>query len=209
MLERYSLPLFALFLLSLPVHAKSIKCVDSKGTTHYGDTIPQECADRPVSELDDKGVPLKENPANMTPEERRAMELEVQKEASEAQKNMEQGRRDSALLGTYSSEAEIDMARNRNVQQLSLSLGNVESRLKAAKDKLDQYSAQAGNYARSNKPVPADLSQNIAAAKKEYSDLSVERAQKQQDLDAMKAKYDADRKRYRELTQKQPEKQQP
>ena len=191
-----------LVLLSMPVHAKSIKCVDSKGVTHYGDTIPSECSNLPVMELDDKGVPMKGNPANMTPEERRSMELEVQKEAREAQKATEQRRRDSALLGTYSSESEIDMARDRNIQQASLSLSNVDSRLKAAKEKLDQYNTQAADFARSNKPVPADLAQSIAAAKKEYSDLSVERAQKKQDLDAMKAKFEADKKRYRELTQK-------
>lgn len=206
--ENKILALTLLFVLSLPASARSIKCVDSSGVTHYGDAIPTECANRPVTELDDKGVPIKENPANMTPDERRAMELEVQKEASEAQQALGQKRRDSALLGSYASEAEIDMAKDRNVRQLSLSLSNVEARLKAEKEKIGQFDAQAANYAKSNKPVPPDLSRNIAEAKRTYSDLEVERVQKEQDLAAMKAKYEADKKRYRELTQKQPAKQQ-
>lgn len=199
-----------MFCLAAPsqLMARSIKCVDSKGTTYYGDTIPPECADRPVTELDDKGVPVRETPANMTPEERRSMELEVQKEASEAQKAQDQRRHDSALLSSYASEAEIDIARDRNVQQLTLSLTNVEARLKTAKGKLDQLNSQAEGLIRSNKPIPPDLAQNLATAKQEYSDLEVEHAQKQQDLQAMKAKYDADKKRYRELTQKQPAQQQ-
>lgn len=188
-------------LLSPPVFAKSIKCVDSKGITHYGDTIPPECSDRTVIELDDKGIPIKENPANMTSEERRAMEVEVQKQAEVAQKEKDQRRRDSALLSTYANENEIDMARDRNVQQLTLSLSNVEARLKTAKAKLAQYSAQADGFSRTNKPIPPDIEQSINSSKTNVSDLEVERVQKQQDLAAMKAKYDADKKRYRELTQ--------
>lgn len=201
MLEKkvVSIALICLF-ASAPALAKSIKCVDSKGITHYGDTIPPECANMPVIELDDNGLPMKENPASMTPDERRAMEVEVQKAAGEAQKAREQKRRDSALLSTYASEAEIDMAKERNVNQLTMALNSAESKLKIAKERLDQYNMQAG----SNRPVPADLAQNIAAAKKEISDLEVERAQKQQDLEDMKAKFDADKKRYEELTQKQP-----
>ncbi len=205
MLDKKVLSLALLCLLaSPPVVASSIKCVDSKGVTHYGDTIPPECANRPVTELDDKGVPAKENPADMTSEERRALELEVQKEAAQAQQARDARRHDSALLGTYASEAEIDMARDRNVQQLSLALSNVESRLKSAKEKLSQYNAQASSFQQKNQPVPLDLAQSISAAKKEVADLEVERAQKQQDLSAMKDKFDADKKRYRELTQKQP-----
>lgn len=183
-----------------PVFAKSIKCVDSKGITHYGDTIPPECADKAVTEIDDKGLPLKENPANMTPEERRAMEAEVQKQAEVAQKEKDQRRHDSALLSTYASVAEIDMARDRNVQQISLSLTNIETRLKSAQDKLAQLNAQADGFTRTSKPLPPDLDQNIKSSKNEISDLEVERVQKQQDLSTMKAKYDADRKRYMELT---------
>ncbi len=185
---------------STPSLSKSIKCVDSKGVTHYGDTIPPECANRSVTELDDNGLPMKENPASMTPDERRAMEVEVQKAAGEAQKARDQKRRDSALLSSYASEAEIDQAKERNVKQLSAALESAEAKLKIAKARLEQYNAQAG----SNQPVPADLAQNIAATKKEVSDLEVERAQKKQDLEDMKAKFDADKKRYQELTQKQP-----
>ncbi len=194
-----SIALICLF-ASAPALSKSIKCVDSKGVAHYGDTIPPECANRPVIELDDNGLPMKENPASMTADERRAMEVEVQKAAGEAQKARDQKRRDSALLSTYASVAEIDMAKERNVKQLSVALESAESKLKIAKSRLDQYNVQAG----STRPVPADLAQNIAAAKKEISDLEVERAQKQQDLEDMKAKFDADKKRYQELTQKQP-----
>ena len=205
MLDKKALSFALLCLLaSSPVMASSIKCIDSKGVTHYGDTIPPECADRPVTELDDKGLPARENPADMTPDERRAMELEVQKEAAQAQQARDARRHDSALLGTYANEAEIDMARDRNVQQLTLALSNVESRLKAAKEKLSQYNTQADSFTKKNQPVPPDLAQNLSAARKEVADLEVERAQKQQDLAAMKEKFDADKQRYRELTQKQP-----
>ena len=205
MLDKKVLSLALLCLLaSPPVMASSIKCVDSKGVTHYGDTIPPECANRPVTELDDKGVPAKENPADMTPDERRAMELEVQQEAAQAQQAKDVHRHDKALLGTYANEAEIDAARDRNVQQLSLALSNVESRLQAAKEKLGQYNAQTDSFAKRNQPVPPDLAQSLSAVKQETADLEVERAQKQQDLAAMKEKFDADKQRYRELTQKQP-----
>lgn len=198
---RNALPILALCLLATQAEGNSIKCVDKKGITHYGDTIPPECADASVIELDEKGMAIKETPANLSPEARRAMEVEVQKQAAEAQQQKEQRRRDSALLSSYASEAEIDMARDRNLQQITLSLNSIDARLKNAKDKLAQYGSQADAFARQGKAVPPDLVQNIGSAKTEVSDLEVERVQKQQDLASMKAKYDADKKRYRELTQ--------
>ncbi len=202
--EKRIVPFLLLLLLSCPICAKSIKCVDSKGVTHYGDTIPPECANRSIVELDDKGLPVKENPATMTPEERRAMEEEVRKEAGEAQQELELKRRDKALLGTYTNETEIDMAKSRNLQQLNLALANVEAKLKTAKEKLSQDNAQAESFPRRNQPVPADLQARIQSSKKEVADLEVERVQKEQDLAAMTQKFDADKARYRELTQKKP-----
>ncbi len=198
---RKTLPILLLFLF-YPAYAQanSIKCVDSQGVTHYGDTIPPECANSTVIELDEKGMPIKQTPANLSPEERRAMEVEVQKQAAEAEHLKEQRRRDSALLSTYASEAEIDMARDRNVQQITLTLNSIDARLKSARERLSQFDAQAAGITRSGKAVPADLTQNINTAKTDVSDLEVELAQKKQDLAAMKAKYDADKKRYRELT---------
>ncbi len=206
MFERTSVIVFFCLIFSIPAQAKSIKCVDSKGVTHYGDTIPSECADRPVVELDDNGMPMKESAANMTSDERREMEVEVQKAATQAQKVRDEKRRDSTLLSTYASEAEIDLARDRNMKQLSLALDGVEAKLKIANDRLSQYNAQMVELSSKGQSTPPDLQKSAAAAKTEISDLEVERAQKKQDLDAMKAKYDADKKRYEELTQKQPPK---
>ncbi len=68
--------LFALiagFAVCSPVMAKMYKWVDDQGTTHYGETIPPEYADKDRAELNKAGRVVKKKEV-LTPEERLAKE---------------------------------------------------------------------------------------------------------------------------------------
>lgn len=189
---------------SLPVAAKMYKWVDDNGTTHYGETIPPEYADKDRSQLD-KGRVTKKVEV-LTPEERRAEE--AAKKTADAKKRadeelaLEQKRRDKALVNTYSNEKEIDLARSRNLQQVDARINSIGSQLKMANDNLLALQKEAEGLSKAGKKAPPSLQEDIHETQTRLSKL-------QQDLDkanaekaAMDARYDADKARYRELTGK-------
>src|SRR4030067_118451 len=120
---------------SFPVAAKMYKWVDDKGTTHYGETIPPEYADKDRSELDKSGRVIEKKEV-LTPEERRASEQAGIKKRADEEAALEQKRRDKALVNTYSNEKEIDLARNRNLKQVEARIGSISSQLKMADSNL-------------------------------------------------------------------------
>lgn len=206
-LRKLVLVLASLALLAEPALAKSLKCVDRKGVTHYGDNIPEGCSDRPVYELDDKGIVVKENPASLTPEQRRELENEIKLKEEAAHRERDQARKDNALTSTYANEAEIDMALERNLQQVQLTINSIDSRIQTTKNRQRDYQKQADDAAKSGKPVPGYINENLRNISNEIGKLEAERAQKMRETESIKAKFAADKKRYQELTQKQPEKQ--
>ena len=116
-LDYSSSALFALFfsgvliLASYPhlAHADSSKIVkwkDASGVTHYGDKMPAQESGRSNSVLNNHGTVIKTN-ESFNPKDN----------AQEAEKlSAEQQRQDKALLASYSSVEEIDMAEKRNLK---------------------------------------------------------------------------------------------
>src|ERR1700687_4653235 len=82
--------------LSLPVAAKLYKWVDDNGTTHYGETIPPEYANKDRVELNEEGRVIK-NQEVITPERRLAKEQEDAKKREEEKAAFEQQRHDKTL----------------------------------------------------------------------------------------------------------------
>jgi len=192
-----------LALAALPVGAGTIKkWVDEHGVTHYGDTIPPEYVKQGSTEFSSKGVVVKKTERAVTAEERKAQEEELANQQIARHKEMEQQRRDKALLNTYTNEKEIDLTRDRNLQQAEVQSKSAELRIKQVEERLAKYRNQAAGLARSNKPVPADLQQDITSAESEIQHLKDTVQQKNKDMDAVRAKFEADKLRYRELTQK-------
>lgn len=118
------------------VHAGTMKkCVDASGKVlYYGDTIPPDlrpkCKD--LSELSNKGIEKKKT-EYLNPEERKEKaEADAAKKA-EKQKEVDQARKDKALLATYTTEKEIDLTRDRNLKPLDLQIQNLQDDLKHAK----------------------------------------------------------------------------
>jgi len=101
-----------------PARAALYKWTDEKGVVHYTDTLPPEAVDKARVELNKQGVEVKKTDKALTPEQRRAMEQDVQKQKELARQQEEVARRDRALLSTYTSEAEIDLARKRSLQTI-------------------------------------------------------------------------------------------
>lgn len=199
---RICFSLLLILLASFPaVAGKLYSWVDEHGKTHYGNTVPPQYAQQGNTELDKKGAVIKKTDAALTPEQRKAKEEELAQQKEEDKKKLEQKRRDKALLNTYTTEKEIDLVRDRNLQQGELQLQSMELRAKQVQPRLDQARKRAQGLAAKKKPLPPDLQQEIEEAEKELQRMQEMIKQRRMEMDAIRARFEDDKKRFRELRQ--------
>jgi uncharacterized protein YaaN involved in tellurite resistance len=187
--------------LSFPAMATLYKWVDNNGTTHYGETIPPEYADKDHQVLNNEGRVIKSEEV-MTPERRRAKNLEDAKKREEAEAALEQKRHDKTLINIYNSVDEIDLARTRNVQQIDARINAINASIKAANDNLLSLQKEADNLAKANRKIPASLQQDLQDAKDRLTKLQQDVTGPQAEKAALEARFAADKARYIELTGK-------
>lgn len=186
---------------SLPAAAKLYKWVDDNGTTHYGETIPPEYANKDRVELNKSGRVVKTDEV-LTPEKRRAKEQEDAKKLEATNAALEQQRRDKTLINTYNSVKEIDLARGRNLQQIEARVNIINSSIKTASDNLAGLQKEAENYTKRKKEIPDSLKDDLRNAQARLDKLNKDIEKPEADKAAMNARYDADKARYIELTGK-------
>lgn len=180
-----------------PARAAMYKWVDDKGIVHYTDTLPPEAVDRARTELNKQGIPVKQTEKALTPEQRRAIEQDAQRQKELARQQEDLARRDRALLSSYTSEAEIDLARNRSLQTIN----NVVQSTLAYSDQLGKrkVEVEAKKEEMKGKPVAAVLDRELESIDAELARQSELIAQKKRETEVVIAKYDADKQRWREL----------
>lgn len=196
---RFVLPLLLLALASFPASAKMYKWVDENGNTHFGDTIPAQYAGQGSTEYSKKGTVVKQTDRALTTEQRKAQEDALAQEKEEERKKVEQKRRDTALLNTYTTEKEIDLVRDRNLQQAELQLQGMELRIKQVQPRHDQFRSQADALIAKKKPVSQGLQQDLDVTGNELKRLHEMLKQKRLEMEAIRARFEQDRLRFREL----------
>lgn len=182
-----------LALFSLNAEAKLYKWVDNNGTTHYGETIPPEYANRDTQTLE-KGR-VKERTDGF--DTQKAAESKEDPEVLKAMK--EKQRRDNALLNTYSNEKEIDLARDRNLLQVEARVNSYTTLLKSAESTLADLHKERDEATKKKKALQASLLSDIAEAEALVAKRKKELETSRQEMADVKAKYEADKQRYREL----------
>jgi len=186
---------------SLPVGAKMFKWVDDKGTTHYGETIPPEFANKDRVELNKEGRVVK-NIDVLTPEEHLAKKEADAKKLADEKVAIDQKRHDVTLINTYSNSAEIDLARKRNLQQIEARITNNNAQLKMANGNLLGLQQEAAKLAKANKPALESLKEDIQQAQSQVDKLQKILDKSLAEKAAIEARFDADKVRYKELTGK-------
>jgi len=179
------------------------KWVDDQGVVHYTDRIPPESVSKGATVLDKQGRSVKTIEPAPTAEQRKAIEVEAERQRDIAKANAEQARRDRALTQSFSSEAEIDVARARAVSTMEgqlTTIGAYIADMTRRKQDLERRKAGYGD-----KPAPAALDNEINSVTEELARQSTLLAQKKEALAAVGKKYDADKKRWQEIKQEQEE----
>ncbi len=180
------------------------KWVDDKGITHYGDTIPPEFKEKANSELSKRGITIKKTDQALTPDEIRARADAESHAKQEDARLQEQRRRDQALLQSFTAEHDIELKRDRDLQQIELGIANNQSVLKSAEKRLAESRVRAETLTKTDKPVPDGLKQDIENDEKEKLRLERLIEQKRQELGTVREKYDDYRRRFAELQSANP-----
>ncbi|MFA6041407.1 MAG: DUF4124 domain-containing protein [Methylophilus sp.] len=165
---------------------KIIKWVDSKGVTHYGDKSSMPSTPDRSSELNKNGMLIKQNNSNNNKPTTPTIDIE-------------QARRDSALLASYSSTEEIDLALDRNTQIDKITLDGLKQKLDTLNQRLAKNNATQLTLSQNKKPIPLTLSSEKLTITNEITQVKAQMAQLQSNIDATRLRYQKDKLRYLEL----------
>ncbi len=191
--------LFAILLaaVALPAEAKIYRWVDAQGNVHYSDTLPVRDTGRGNDVLSKDGVVVHHHDSEA---QKKAQEAAAAAERVQQEAKLKQQRRDQALLATYTTSQEIDLARDRALDNYRLVIKSVQLRLNQIDASLADLRNRAAGFTRANKPVPPYLGAELARAQSDQASLTSEIQQNRQAMEQTRAQYAADKARFIELT---------
>ncbi|MGH8747344.1 MAG: DUF4124 domain-containing protein, partial [Burkholderiales bacterium] len=187
----------AVVALPLSAQAQSFRCVGKDGKKDYGQVIPRACIGQPYDQLDKQGIVIKHVDPTVNDEDPATKAAEEQKQREKDAAAREEARRSRALLATYTSENDIDAARARALAEPERQIADIEANIAQREKRLAELTK--GKAARN---PPAALESDIQTAE---SDLAAQQellSVKKQIVEAIKARFDEDKKRYRQLTRR-------
>jgi Domain of unknown function (DUF4124) len=173
------------------------KWVDDQGVVHYSDQAPPDVPAKGESVLDKQGREVKKIEPPLTPAQLKAKADEEERQRALAKAKEDQARKDRALMQSYTTESEIDIARERAVS-------TIESQIKSAQ----AYSADLTNRQQSiakekakygDRPIPAGLEHESDTIDAELSRQAILLRQKQEELAMTATKYDTIKQRWHEI----------
>lgn len=174
-------------------------CQDpATGRRVCGDTLPEQCRGRAYRVLDSGGNLVKEVGQALTPEQKAEQALENRRKKLLEEASREQRRKDQALLDTYAAPEDIDLAQRKAEADVNLAIQDAQERIVVAQKKRKKFEDEAEFYKK--KEIPAELAKQLRALDHEIKVQQELQDVKKREFDVIKAKYDADRKRYGELT---------
>ena len=188
-----------LFALSAQGAGTFFCCPDpNTGRRTCGDTLPEVCRDKAYRVISGDGTVLKEVGPPLTAEQKAEAAVLAKRKQEQDEIAREQRRRDQALLDTYSSVKDIDAAQQQAESDLQHSIASANAQIDVIREQRKKYEREAEFYKK--KTVPADIAKELRNADYSIKLLEETREVKRRDFQTIKEKYDSDRRRYLEIT---------
>ena len=175
------------------------KWTDEKGVVHYGDSVPPQYAQDERSLLNSQGVEVGHvsgNSATGSSERIRAEELARQK-----------AQHDQFLLSTYLSTKDIEQLRDERLGQIDGQLrasaayiDSLGTRLSTLVDRTSHFKPYSSDT--NARRMPDDLAEELVSVSSEARNQRRALEAKRKEESDMRAQFEADIVRYRELTSK-------
>jgi len=198
---RFALRAMAVFIAAVfagtAAAAGTYKWTDEQGVVHYSDKAPAETPAKGATVLDKQGRQVRKIDPPLTPEQIKAKSDEEERARALAKAKDEQARKDRALMQSYTSESEIDIARNRAISTLESQIKSAEIFSADLVRRQKNIAKQKASYG--SKPIPIELEHESTAVDNELSRQTILIRQKQEELTLVTAKYDTIKQRWREI----------
>ena len=177
--------------------AGTYKWTDEQGVVHYSDKAPPETPAKGATMLDKQGRQVKKIDPPLTAEQVKTKADEEERQRALAKTKDDQARKDRALMQSYTSESEIDIARNRAIATLESQIKSAEifsADLTRTQKDIAKRKASFGS-----KPIPIEIEREATGIANELSRQAILIRQKQEELAQVTAKYDTITQRWREI----------
>lgn len=187
----------ALLLVAGGASANLFCCHDANGKKVCGNSLPGQCYSRAYYELDARGAVVRQVEAPLTPEQRAQRAVEEAKKKEEEKRLAEEQRRNQALVASYTSEKDIDIARGRALVDFDKTSQDIRKRHDEAlknKKKLDNEKEFF-----QKKPMPESLKTQIRENEEEIRKTLALLDNNTAERNALIAKYEEEKKRWVEF----------
>ena len=177
--------------------ADTYKITDDKGRVQYTDRVPADAVNRGMTELNKQGMAKKVTEAALTAEQRRLEEERAEKRRQAELAEKRQRAEENALLTSYTSESDIDVAKRRNLALIGAAILSAEARIKALEKRSAALEREKQYY--ENKPIPDKMRREMTSVTLEIPKQHELIAAKKQEALAVELKYSQQKERYRTL----------
>ena len=188
-----------LLAMQLPsAHAgKTYCCTDERGRQACGDSLPRECFGRAYRELGERGTLLRQVDAPLTAEQQAQRDAALANKKKEERAAMEERRKNQALLNTYTSEKDVDIARDRALADFENSVKDAQAKYTDAVKRKQKLESEMEFYKK--KPVPAELKEQIRTNEAEIKAQQTAIEAKKLEMNQVRSRFEDEKKRYLEL----------
>lgn len=195
----YAIASFALVAVAFGASAAGMyKWVDDQGVVHYSDQAPPA---KGATVLDKQGRQVKKIEPPLSPEQQKAQAEEDERQRALAKARDDQARKDKALMASYTSEDEIDIAKARSISTIDAQIKSAQAYSADLTRRQQDIAAKKASYG--SKPIPAQLEHESAAVDSELSRQAILISQKQGELNLAVTKYDTIKQRWHEIMAEQ------
>lgn len=177
------------------------RCKDRNGQTHYGDSMPPQCAGMDTEVLNDHGMQVRLIEGEGT----RLKRLEREAVETKARKEKEQrALRDRTLTETYLTVEDIERLRGQRLEQLNAMYRVTEQNLSSLRERQTRLEAQIARFRPySDKPNAPPLPDHLASEMvntvkglRVYQESLAANRKEQKELNEQ---FDSDVRRFKEL----------
>ncbi|MGB0513365.1 MAG: DUF4124 domain-containing protein [Wenzhouxiangellaceae bacterium] len=176
------------------------KWVDEDGNVHYSQTLPPDKAQEQHDKLTAEGLLAERIERAPTPEERKALEAELQALRQEQARQRRQQQEDQMFLATYPTEADVSRSFDARRDTLESERETIETLLGENRQNFNELILQAAAHERRGEIVPAHLGDMIANARAGLQRLGARLNEIEQKLAALDLDLEAELQRHRRLS---------
>jgi hypothetical protein len=187
-----------LIVIASGAHAALYKWTDERGVVHYSDHLPPDAVNRARFELNRQGLAIKKT------EQARPTAPRVAKTESEEQLSRQAerdrllaARRDRAIMESYTTEAEIDLAKSRALATIDGQVQSAEAFVAQMEKRREELEGQKATFA--PRPVPGSIAREIETIDGEVARQHDFIEGRRKEAATVAARYDFDKQRFREL----------